>query len=73
MSDNGVGVSRYHDVTNGELARSLDRVEKKLDKVGNDHETRIRKSERMSWAFAGVAATGGATGIGSFISQAIGG
>jgi hypothetical protein len=60
------------DVTNGELARWLTRVETKLDKVGNDHEGRIRRTERIMWVAIGLALAGGATGIGSLVGTLVG-
>lgn len=38
-----------------ELYRWLRRVERKLDTVTGDHETRIRKLERLVWIATGVA------------------
>lgn len=38
------------EVTLGEIARSLQRMELRLDTVTGDHETRLRKVER--WVYA---------------------
>ena len=56
------------EVTNGELARSLTRIESKLDKVSDDHETRLRPIERISYIALGLAVAGASTGFSSLIS-----
>jgi hypothetical protein len=56
-----------HDVTPGELTRWLSRVEAKLDKVGNDHEQRLRRTERVMYVAVGLALAGAGTGIGSLV------
>lgn len=38
------------DVTSGEIVRSLQRIEARLDTVTGDHEARLRKVER--WVYA---------------------
>ena len=55
------------DVTNGELSRWLTRVEHKLDKVANDHEVRLRRTERVMYVALGLALAGGASGIGALV------
>lgn len=56
------------DVTNGELARALIRIESKLDKVSDDHENRLRRIERISYIALGLAVTGASTGFSSLVS-----
>ncbi len=38
------------DVTLGEIGRTLVRIEQRLDKLGDDHETRLRRVEK--WVYA---------------------
>lgn len=54
-------------VTNGELARLIARVEAKIDKVTEDHETRIRRVERVMYISVGLAATGATSGLSALI------
>jgi hypothetical protein len=56
------------DVTLGELKRWLDRIEKKLDTVTQDHENRIRRAERFVYIVSGLALAG--SGVSSFITFA---
>lgn len=58
------------DLTLGELARSLARIEHKLDQAIGDHETRLRRVERVMWVALGLAAAGGVSGIGTLLSAA---
>ncbi|MBX6357645.1 MAG: hypothetical protein IRZ05_17555 [Micromonosporaceae bacterium] len=58
------------DLTLGELARSLVRIEMKLDQAIGDHETRLRRVERVMWVALGLAAAGGVSGIGTLLSAA---
>lgn len=58
-----------------EVLERLTRIEVKLDTAiarGDDHETRIRRLERVVWVAAGAAATGGGV-LGAIIRQAVGG
>ena len=55
------------DVSNGELSRWLTRVEHKLDKVSNDHENRLRRTERAMYVAMGLALAGGVSGIGALL------
>lgn len=58
-----------------EVLERLTRIEVKLDTAiarGDDHETRIRRLERIVWIAAGAAATGGGL-VGAIIQQATGG
>lgn len=61
------------DVTNGELARSLTRIEGKLDKVSDDHENRLRRIERVTHIALGLGVAGATSGVGSMLSTFIGG
>lgn len=61
-----------HEVTNAELARLLVRIESKLDKVAEDHETRIRRIERFAYVSLGLAGAGATSGVGALLA-AIGG
>lgn len=56
------------EVTTGELARSLQRIEAKLDQVTGDHEQRLRRVERWMWTAMGLAGAGAVSGIGSLLS-----
>jgi hypothetical protein len=61
--------------TDTEVLERLTRIEVKLDAAmsrGDDHETRIRRLERVVWIAAGAAATGGGL-LGSIIQQMTGG
>ena len=55
------------DITQGELSRWLGRVERKLDKVADDHEVRLRRTERIMYVALGLALAGGASGIGALV------
>lgn len=55
------------EVTNGELARWLERVEKKIDVITADHETRLRRIERAMYVSIGLAATGATSGLAAMI------
>ncbi|MEU9888678.1 hypothetical protein [Sphaerisporangium sp. NPDC051011] len=58
-----------------EVLDRLVRIETKLDMAinrGDDHETRLRKLERLVWIAAGAAATGGGV-VGAIVRQAVGG
>jgi hypothetical protein len=61
------------DVTSGELGRWLMRVEAMLDKVANDHETRLRRTERVMYVTIGLAIAAGASGVSSILVQLLGG
>lgn len=61
--------------TDREVLDRLVRIETKLDlsiSRVDDHETRLRRLERVMWIAAGAAATGGGI-VGAIIRQAIGG
>lgn len=61
-----------NEMTQGELTRWLSRVESKLDKVANDHENRLRRTERVMYVAIGLALAGGISG-GSALLGALGG
>lgn len=52
-----------HGVSNEELARSLVRIELKLDKITGDHEDRLRRIERFTYVAMGLGTTGAVSGI----------
>ncbi|MEV1199471.1 hypothetical protein [Microbispora rosea] len=57
------------------VGSKLDRLDGKVDGTVAevaDHETRIRKLERVVWIAAGAAAAGGGV-VGAVIRQAVGG
>lgn len=56
------------DITLGEIRRSLERIEKKLDQVALDHEQRIRRTERIMHASLGLALAGAGTGVTGLLS-----
>lgn len=60
------------EMTHGELSRWLERVEGKLDKQLDDHETRLRKVEKFMYVATGLSAALG-SGIGSFVGKTFGG
>lgn len=49
------GVTVTDDVSTAELARSLLRIETKLDRVTDDHEQRLRRLERLVWIAVGTS------------------
>lgn len=51
------------EVTNSELSRSLVRIELKLDFVTGDHESRLRRIERMAYIAMGLGGAGTITSI----------
>ncbi len=55
------------DVTNAELARSIKRVEVKIDRISEDHEDRLRRLERAVWATIGFGLAGAGTGISALV------
>lgn len=61
------------EVTNAELSRSLIRIESKLDRVNEDHETRLRRVERALYISLGLAGAGSASGLGALLTTLIGG
>lgn len=61
-----------NEMTQSELTRWLSRVESKLDKVANDHENRLRRTERVMYVAIGLALAGGISG-GSALLGALGG
>lgn len=59
-----------NDVTLGELARSMERIERKLDKSIDEHdndtntlERRVAALEQWRWFVVGAGAVGGASGL----------
>lgn len=54
-------------VSTAELARSLARIEQKLDGVTSDHEQRLRRVERWMWTALGLSGAGAATGISAWM------
>lgn len=56
------------EVTTGELARSLQRIEGKLDQVTSDHEQRLRRVERWMWTTMALSIAGGASGLASLLT-----
>lgn len=63
----------HEEVTNSELSRSLVRIESKLDKVAEDHEMRLRRTERMMYVAIGLAAAGATSGLGALLTALGGG
>lgn len=61
------------DVTNAELARSLVRIESKLDKMSEDHEARIRRLEKFVYITIGLGSAGATSGIASLLAVIGGG
>lgn len=57
----------------GSIERQLERIERKLDKVTDDHEKRIRALERSLWLAGGIALVGGGGGAVSVLSVIFGG
>lgn len=55
------------EMTMGEVARTLARIEQKLDAITSDHEQRLRRVERYVWVMTGVGATGATTGVASLV------
>lgn len=53
------------DVSLGELGRSLQRIELRLDVVTGDHETRLRKVERWVYAVPPALILAGASVVAS--------
>lgn len=56
------------EVTNSELARSLVRIESKLDRATEDHEARLRRVERFAYISIGLAAAGATSGVSALLS-----
>ena len=56
-------------VTLGEVGRAVIRIERKLDGLADDHETRLRAVERSLWAAAGLGGAGLASGLGALIQS----
>jgi hypothetical protein len=50
-------------MTPGEIARSLRRIETKLEEVTGDHEKRLRAIERWMYGAAGAGGLGALTGL----------
>lgn len=63
-----MGAVVVEEVTTGELGRSLQRIEAKLDQVTGDHEQRLRRVERWMWTAMGLAAAGAASGLASVVA-----
>lgn len=59
------------EVTNAELGRSLVRIESKLDKVSEDHEQRIRRTERFLYVALGMAGAGTTSGMSALIAALV--
>jgi hypothetical protein len=55
------------------IERQLERIERKLDKVTDDHEKRIRALERSLWVAGGIALAGTGTGVVSVLNIMFGG
>lgn len=55
-------------VTLGEVARTVARIERKLDSELADHEQRLRQLERYMWGAIGTGAAGAASGIGALVT-----
>ena len=60
-------------MTPAELNRWLHRVERKLDKVTDDHEQRIRRMERAMYVAIGLGTAGATSGIAAIASALSGG
>lgn len=60
------------EVTPAELARSIARIEGKIDRALDDHEKRLRTVERWMWTVLGLSAAGAASGFTALI-KSIGG
>lgn len=60
------------DVTPAELARSLARIEAKLDRVTDDHEQRLRRVEHWIWAAGGLGMAGAVSGFGALLTSIVG-
>ena len=58
------------EVTIGEVVRRLGNIESKMDKILDDHESRLRRVERGTYVALGVAVAAGMTGAGSILSAA---
>ena len=61
------------EITLGEMARSLQRIELKLDTEMNDHEARMRKLEQWMWATSALASAGAFSGLWAWIEIVVGG
>jgi hypothetical protein len=57
------------DITTPELVRWLARVEGKIDKVNEDHETRIRVLERRTTGLAVLASVTGTASVGAILDM----
>ena len=55
------------DVTMAELARSMQRIESKLDQAIGDHEKRLRRLEQWVWTAAGAGGVGALSGISALL------
>jgi hypothetical protein len=60
-------------VTNDELVRTMDRIERKLDMITTDHESRLRRIERAVWVMTGVGGVGITSGVGALLQGVLGG
>ena len=61
------------EMTLGEMARSLQRIELKLDTEMHDHEARLRKLEQWMWATSALASAGAFSGLWAWIEVVVGG
>lgn len=55
------------DLTLAEIGRTLLRLEASLDRVSNDHESRLRYLERAVWVATGLGGAALASAIGTLI------
>lgn len=58
------------EIGDGEMIRWLTRMEATLDRIANDHETRLRRTERVMYVAMGLALAGGISGGASLLSAA---
>lgn len=61
-----------NDITNAELGRLLSRLEAKLDRLADDHESRLRRLEQAVWAATGVGGAGIASGVAALVQGVLG-
>jgi hypothetical protein len=54
-------------ITLGEVARALNRIESKLDTELSDHEARLRRLEQWMWGTTGLASAGLFSGLWAWI------